>query len=541
MQSKDRWLYQSKVTKSSQPECTLPSVLETQNVFENVIDSACILVVSREPGVLRPLCSAGESNAWRLETAESVWDAIERMQSGLAPDLLLLDLPRGWADGLNVLPWFRRVRPDLPIIVIACPEEVGQEAIRLGAQDFLVRPLGQKALDSAIKKYLGPISDDVRDTTRNHIDHAAEATSFSASTPLMQMFRARAELLAQADVPVLILGESGSGKDTAAHLIHSLSARCHCGFFKVTCGAGLGTSLEDELFGTDHSPLKPDVGPKTGKLEQYCNGTVLIDEICEMPTSLQVRLLQILQEQYVFSPGSRQEVAVNARILVSTSVNIEKALSERKLREDLYYSLSPFTLHVPPLRQRRDEIPWLLEHFMHRLVKESGLHPRPFSPAVLKACQSYAWPGNLKELESFVERLLTTPERDVALRIEKRSTEKSSDSSAHIQNTEMRNSGMTSETTISRSSSETGSVSGSLKSLVHTVKLEAEQKAIAAALERTGWNRKAAARLLKVSYRTILYKIEQYHMKAPASYSSPLVETTLKMNRSGWNDKGKAS
>jgi DNA-binding NtrC family response regulator len=462
------------------------------------------------------------------------------MQSGLAPDLLLLDLPRGRADGLDVLPWFRRVRPDLPIVVIAYLEEVGRKAIRLGAQDFLIRPLGQNALDSAVKKYLGPISTDVRDTTTNHIDHGAETTSFSASTPLMQMFRARAELLAQADVPVLILGESGSGKDTAAHLIHSLSARCHCGFVKVNCTAAPGTSLEDELFGTDHSPLKPDVGPKSGKLEQYCNGTVLIDEICEMPTSLQVRLLQTLQEQCVITPRSRQEVAVNARILVSTSVDIEKALSERKLREDLYYSLTPFTLHVPPLRQRRDEIPCLLEHFMHRLVKDSGMYPRTFSPAVLKACQSYAWPGNLKELESFVERLLTTPERDVA-RIEKLSAEKSSEGAAHIQNTEMRNSGMTSETTISPFSSETGSASDSLKSLVHTVKLEAEQKAIAAALEKTGWNRKAAARLLKVSYRTILYKIEQYHIKAPPSYSSPFEEATLRMNRSGWNDKGKAS
>ena len=491
-----------------------------------------LLAVSREPAILRLLWSIGEANSWQLETASSGWDALDRVQSGLAPDLLLLDLPRRDGDSLLVLRWLRRTRPELPIIVFSYPEDAGhkREATRLGAQDFLVRPLDEKQLEMTLRRHLGPSNEDLEEGMVNEeIEQLTDGVFFVGNAPIMQKLRAQAELLAQADVPVLILGESGSGKDTAAHLIHARSVRSGCKFLKVNCAALPENLLESELFGSDPGSARP----KYGKLEACQNGTVLLDEISEMPNGLQAKLLRALQEKRFLRPGSNLEVAVDVRILAATSTNIERAISEKKLREDLYYRLSAFTLHVPPLRQRPEEIPLLLQHLMHQLAKRYGMAPRTFPPAVVEACQSYAWPGNVKELENFVKRFLVLGESEISAgRLSPvEFLENSSESFLR---------GAAADARMAENPYRDTSESGSLKSLVHTVKLEAERNAIAAALEKTGWNRKAAARLLKVSYRTILYKIEQYHMKAPEGCSSPLVTNGYRAGN-GLKNNGKAS
>src|SRR6516165_10667022 len=212
-----------------------------------------VLAVSRESAILRLLWSIGEANSWQLETAGSGWDALDRVQSGFAPDLLLLDLPRRDGDSLLVLRWLRRTRPELPIIVFSYPEDAGhkREATRLGAQDFLVRPLDGKQLEMILRRHLGPSSEDLEEGMVNEeIEQLTDGVFFVGNAPIMQKLRAQAELLAQADVPVLILGESGSGKDTAAHLIHALSVRSGCKFLKVNCAALPENLLESELFGS---------------------------------------------------------------------------------------------------------------------------------------------------------------------------------------------------------------------------------------------------------------------------------------------------
>jgi len=500
-------------------------------VIEKAHEMVRLLAVSREPAILRLLWSIGEANSWQLQTAGSGWDALDRVQSGFAPDLLLLDLPRRDGDSLLVLRWLRRTRPELPIIVFSYPEDAGhkREATRLGAQDFLVRPLDGKQLEMILRRHLGPSSEDLEEGMVNEeIEQLTDGVFFVGNAPIMQKLRAQAELLAQADVPVLILGESGSGKDTAAHLIHALSVRSGCKFLKVNCAALPENLLESELFGSD-----PGNGrAKYGKLEACQNGTVLLDEISEMPNGLQAKLLRALQEKRFLRPGSNLEVAVDVRILAATSTNIERAISEKKLREDLYYRLSAFTLHVPPLRQRPEEIPLLLQHLMHQLAKRYGMVPRTFPPAVVEACQSYAWPGNVKELENFVKRFLVQGESEISAGRLSPVEFLESSSESFLR-------GAAADARMAENPYREISESGSLKSLVHTVKLEAERNAIAAALEKTGWNRKAAARLLKVSYRTILYKIEQYHMKAPEGCSSPLVANGYRGN--GLKNNGKAS
>jgi two-component system response regulator AtoC len=224
-----------------------------------------------------------------------------------------------------------------------------------------------------------------------------------------------------------------------------------------------------------------------------------------MPLSLQKKLVEVMQTKRFTRPGSGTSVSVDVRILTASTNNLEPAISDNKLREDLLYRLSAYTVHVPPLRERREEVPLLLHFFMRQLSKQYTLSPRVFSPVVLEACQAHTWPGNLREMENFVKRYLLAGGKELPF---------GSDSGVRAalnHQTSVRHVAVSAP--IMSGSDSSGS--DSLKALVQNVKLEAEKNAIAAALERTGWNRKAAARLLKVSYRTLLYKIEQYQMRAP--------------------------
>lgn len=483
---------------------------------ENAIEAVRLLVVSKEPTVVRSLWSIGEANSWRLETVGSGWEALESVQAGITPDVLLLDLPRGDGDSLHILRWLRRLRPNLPIILVCHPDDAGRknEAIRLGAQDYLVKPLEQEQLESVIRGQLSSRSDSIEiELASEDIEQVSDDAFFVGASPVMRKLRAQAELLAQANVPVLILGENGSGKDTAARLIHKLSVRSGFKFLKVNCSALPGDLLETELFGYERRDSSGSLRSKPGKLELCEKGTVLLDEVAEMPTSIQSKVLQVLQNKQFFRPGSGATVDVDVRILAATSANIERALSERKLREDLYYRLSAFTVQAPPLRQRKDELPLLLRHFMHHLAKHYGMPPRTFSPAVLDACHAYSWPGNLRELEEFVKRYLVMGDKDLVFAAAKSEHRPGNGNPAHpLEAAE--------EALGEDENGEQSSRSNSLKSLVQSVRCEAERSAIATALDKTGWNRKAAARLLKVSYRTLLYKIEQYHMSSSDAHPS---------------------
>ena len=495
-------------------------------MIENSTEAARVLAVSKDPGVVRSLWSIVEANSWQLETVGSGWDALESVQAGSTPDLLLLDLPRGDADSLHILRWLRRLRPNLPIILVCYPEDAGRknEAIRLGAQDYLVRPIEDKELEFTISGQLNSSSQDIDvEIASEDIEQVSEDAFFVSASPIMRNLRAQAELLAQASVPVLILGEVGSGKDTTARLIHKLSVRSGFKFLKVNCATLPGDLLETELFGYDRSDSTGSVRSKAAKLELCEKGTILLDEITEMPTSVQSKLLQVLQNKQFFRPGSGATVGVDVRILAATGANIERALAEKKLREDLYYRLSAFTVQTPPLRQRKDELPLLLRHFMHHLAKHYGLPPRTFSPAVLDACHAYSWPGNLHELAEFVKRYLMMGDKELIFATPGSEHAPKNGKAAvklePIRKTHFADQDFASQDLAEQDEEPPASLN-SLKSLVQSVRYEAERNAIATALEKTGWNRKAAARLLKVSYRTLLYKIEQYHMSSSETHAS---------------------
>jgi two-component system, NtrC family, response regulator AtoC len=494
---------------------------------QNATETGRVLVVSREAALLQQLWSIGKSNSWQLENVASGWEAMDRVQSERSPDILLLDLPRGDEDSLHNLRWLRRLRPDLPVFVICHPEDESgqQEAARLGAEGVVVRPFDQERLEFVLRKLLTLPKSDV-DFASEHVEPVGDEGSFVSISPVMQKLRAQADVLAKADVPVLVLGEPGTGKSTIARLIHNLSVRSGFSLQAVNCATLPANLLEMELFGRSNNSARGGaeicrISPS--KLEMANKGALLVEEITEMPPDLQAKLLHVMQERQFVRAGESRVIPADVRVFATSSVNLDEALAEKRLREDLYYRLSAFTVQVPPLRQRKEESEILLHFSMHRLAHYYGLPRREFTPTVLQACANYAWPGNLTELDSFVKRYLFAGEQELWTG--------TMESNPRIDQNGMSSLGITADAS-DRNSDGAGftAESKSLKSLIHSVKVETERNAISAALDQTRWNRKAAARLLKVSYRTLLYKIDQYHMIPPQAYTSPFLRSEIKGN-----------
>jgi two-component system response regulator AtoC len=314
----------------------------------------------------------------------------------------------------------------------------------------------------------------------------------------MHKIRSQVGMVARVDVPMLLLGESGTGKEVIARLVHKLSPRAECTFLKVNCAALPADLLESELFGYEAGAFTGASRPKPGKFELCNKGTILLDEIGEMPPNLQAKLLHVLQDQQFSRLGSRSVIKVDVRILAATNINIQQALASKRLREDLYYRLNAFTIHLPPLRERREEIPLLLRHFMSRFAARYGRDPLPLTPELIDAALKYPWPGNLREVENFVKRYLILGNEAQVLK-----------------ELEIHESG--GAAAAESPSPSTASHTSDLKQLVRGLKDEAEMQAIGKALERTKWNRKEAARLLNISYKALLYKIRQYGLEKVTS------------------------
>ena len=347
------------------------------------------------------------------------------------------------------------------------------------------------------------------------IERIGEELYFIAASAATRRLRTQAELLSQTDVPVLIRGEAGSGKTTAARLIHSLSIRSSFQFMQVKCAVLTSDLLENELFGYEHASANGHPESTPGKFEQCATGTIQQDEFDVMPDAVQVRLLKLLETGEFVRCGGHSAIRADARIIAATSGDLELAVAEKKVREELFYRLSVFELRVPPLRERREEIPLLMGHLMNRLTRRYGVPAPRFSSVLLDACQHYAWPGNLRQLESFAKRFLALGDEEAALRELHSQPDNGSASKSENGNGNghTRNGIYSSNLTVL--SPHTADENSSLKSLVRNAKGEAERGAIAHALEQTHWNRKAAARLLNVSYRALLYKIQEYRLAPP--------------------------
>src|SRR6476660_778835 len=462
-------------------------------------EKAKILLVDDEPGMLRYIKTLLEVEEHQVATASTGEEALEIVEKGLNPDLVLLDLLMPGIDGLETLENLRKLRPSVKVVILSCVNDTKKvvQAIRLGATDYITKPFQKAELDNVIDQCLGTNQQNYT----SEVEELGDETFFIAASANMRKLRSQAALVANVDMPVLMLGESGTGKEVMARLIHKRSPRAHRTFLKVNCAAVPADLLESELFGYEAGAFTGATHAKPGKFEICNKGTILLDEIGEMPPSLQAKLLHVLQDQQFSRLGSRSVMKVDVRILAATNINIPEALANKRLREDLYYRLNAFTLSLPPLRERKEEIPILLKHFMSRLSERYARAPLPMSAGLMQACLDYTWPGNLRELSNFIKRFLILGDEKLAVN----ELQPKNDGNGTHFDAASRNSG-------------DNNGGGGLKSLARNAKDEAEAEAINKALEETNWNRKQAAALLKISYKALLYKIRQYGIAQAKSH-----------------------
>ena len=326
------------------------------------------------------------------------------------------------------------------------------------------------------------------------LDEVGENRYFLALSPAMREIYRQVKLLEGIDVPVLILGESGTGKEVIAHLLHKYSRRKQHRFVNVNCAALPNDLLESELFGHVRGAFTGAISDKPGKFEQSSGGTILLDEIGEMSAGMQAKLLHVLQDGQFTRIGAHQLTKVDVHVLAATNISIDKALADRTFREDLFYRLNTFTINVPPLRERTEEIPFLVNEMIWRTpapMKRDGV--RGFSPGLMSLLPLYDWPGNLRELRNFVTRTLIMQDETLAIREMEQKLDKQGVAKG-------RTSELPNPNTIG------------MPTLVREVRDRTETRMIEEALLASGWNRREAARNLNISYRALLYKIQRYRL-----------------------------
>jgi two-component system response regulator AtoC len=458
-----------------------------------------ILVVDDESSMLRYMQTMLELESFRVETAVNGLEAVRRIErSGAVPDLVFLDLLMPEMDGLQALEKMRKKRPELKVVMLSCVSDTAKvvQAMRLGAQDYLTKPFEKNELDRVIERCLGT------DTTESEpvceVEELDGGGFFLAATVAMKRIHNEVGLVANVDIPVLILGESGTGKEIVARLVHQRSARKTRPFMKVNCAALPAELLESELFGYESGAFTGANKAKPGKFELCNKGTLLLDEIGEMPPHLQAKLLHVLQDGEFSRLGSRASIKVDVRVLAATNIDVQQAIAKKTFREDLYYRLNAFTLNVPPLRERKSEIPQLLRHMVNRMAEDYGRSPQALSPRLIEACVNAPWPGNVRELGNFLKRFMILGDENAAI----------------------------AELARQEAVAQTDAVpaNGDLKGMVRGVKDDAEIEAITRTLMQTGWNRKRAAEILKISYKAMLYKVRQYGIKPPRNSAVHFVD-----------------
>lgn len=463
-----------------------------------------ILVVDDEPEMRRYLRQVLELDAHHVTAVDSGSSALEQLQRGFDPDVVLLDMLMPEMDGLQTLERMRKMRPSLRVVMLSCEAETPKvvQAMRLGATDYWRKPFRKEELNAILEQCHRDRKAEVHaQTPPPHIEELGDGQFFLAATPTMRQLRMQAGLVANIDVPVLVLGESGVGKEVIAKLIHNLSARAHRTFMKVNCAAVPADLLESELFGYEPGAFTGASRPKPGKFELCHKGTILLDEIGEMPAALQAKLLHVLQDQEFSRLGGRSSIKVDVRIIAATNIDIHAAIAEKRFREDLYYRLNALVFKVPPLRERREEIPHLLKHMMLRMAQRYGRNTPTLPRRLVDACMHYGWPGNLREMGNFLKRYLVLGNEESAVaELEQAISEKRPAAAA--------------------ASVPAPTPSNDLKSMVRSLKDEAEREAIIRVLQQTNWNRKEAALLLNISYKALLYKVRQYGI-APQSGRVP--------------------
>ena len=443
-----------------------------------------------------------EAEGYIVEIAETPEQVLGHVGQGDPPELVVLDIELGPAGGLQALEQCKQLRPRQKVLITASTAQAHQvvQAIKLGAEDFITKPFPPSRLRDAVFSAVGGGAEAADMPPQFPADHPDILESlddenfFLAASPVMKQIRSQVTLVAKVDLPVLLLGESGSGKEVVARLIHKLSPRASGRLLKVNCAALPDELLESELFGYEAGAFTGAQRPKPGKFELANRGTMLLDEIGEMSPWLQAKLLHVLQDGSFSRLGGKNNISTNVRILAATNIDVEAAVAAKEFRQDLLYRLNTFTIQVPPLRERREEIPMLLTHFMSKQAADLQRPALKFSERLEQECVRYSWPGNVRELANLVKRYLVLEDETFIIE------ELHANDQAVAENCAVRSSERWND----------------LKTRVSLQRDQAEAREIQRALENANWNRRSAAAQLKISYRTLLSKMKRHKLTAPA-------------------------
>jgi two-component system, NtrC family, nitrogen regulation response regulator NtrX len=365
---------------------------------------AHVLIVDDEANTLASLSRAFRLAGHEASVCDSAIKALE-LASAQTFDLILSDVVMPGKDGLSLLEDLKKAGVVAPVVMMSgqADIEMAVRATRLGALDFLEKPVSSDKLlltvDNALKlQRLESENRQLRQRLGGHeIVWNGEA---------MRRVMAQLERVASTESRVCILGETGTGKELVARAIHERSTRSSGPFITLNCAAVPAELIESELFGHEKGSFTGASGRHIGKFEQADQGTIFLDEIGDMPLNMQAKLLRVLEEGEVERVGGTKPVSVNARVVVATHRDLEARVREQKFRQDLFHRIYVFPLRLPPLRERREDIPALVEHFAAQVCRQNGWKPVPFSADALQALQSHSWPGNVRELRNMVERLM---------------------------------------------------------------------------------------------------------------------------------------
>jgi DNA-binding NtrC family response regulator len=466
-----------------------------------------LLVVDDDPMMLRYVRSLLQGEGYGVRTAGNGQEALREMQKAPQPSMVLLDMVMPGMDGLETLDQMRAVAPNAYVVMLSGQHDPAGivQAMKLGAADYLAKPVDEELLLGAVRRYAGEAKgkQEARKEEESELmcEELGGGKFFLAAAPAMKKLYEQLLRIARVDMPVLITGESGTGKEIIAQLLHTHSPRSKRSFLKINCAAIPEDLLESELFGYEAGAFTGAGKAKPGYFEQCDRGTILLDEIGEMPSRLQAKLLQVLQEQSFFRLGGKSPVKVDVRILAATNVDVKLAVEQGRLRLDLYYRLNGFNLCLPPLRERREEIVPLFRSFMKHMAVTVHQPERPLSDSMRHKLLAHAWPGNLRELHNVVKRYLVLGEESLP--------------GSPVAAGEVHK-----PTGPRRRKTDAG---GDLKQIVRELKGEAEAEAIRAALEKTHWRRKDAAALLGICYKALIYKSRQYGIISPREKAVPPV------------------
>ncbi|MDF1613532.1 sigma-54-dependent transcriptional regulator [Desulfurivibrio dismutans] len=440
-----------------------------------------VYICDDEEGMLRYLRKSVAEWGFAVKTHSSAPALLQSLaEDGERGGVLLLDIRMPEMDGLEVLSRVKGLRPDLGVIMMTGYGTIDSavEAIKLGAFDYLTKPFPEERLAAVIEHCLE--NSRLRDEASGPVgaDQSSAAEQLVFDSPRFRETFELAQRAAAGDVNVLLQGESGTGKELIAALIHQSGPRArHC-FLALNCAALNDNLLESQLFGHRKGAFTGADSSRSGLLEEADGGTLFLDEVAELSTALQAKLLRVLQDGEFIPVGATRARRVDVRFVAATNKNLDKMVAQGEFREDLYYRLNVFTLHLPPLRERPEDVPLLARHFLERAAARLGREVNRISDSALKVLCRYSWPGNVRELRNVIERG-TIIARSRSLTPD--------DLPEHVKRPQP------------------GVAGGAPVTLA-----EAERRQVASILERAGWNKSQAARMLGITRRTLDRKILDY-------------------------------